>query len=508
VKKIIESVGLGLLLFIVYCLYSFTPAGIAMIPPAFAQSYTESCPIGMTPVASLNFIINDGTLVQFGCLDSSYGAIALANTLYVASPIAATDQQKQVSSALYFLSSGNLSTIHFSCGTYTITSAINLTNMSGVTFEGCGSQQQVGGDYGTRLTSFVANTGDAGIEMDGSSYMTLRQFQIRSASTQSAPAVVGIIQGRNTTNTNTQFSQFNVIDTVEVYLDTIPTANSNQGTIGIYNIGAEHTTYRNMKVIADRGLNFAATNVRTITPPYHTLSGPASMSTVSLNEISCSAWTAECFGFWKSQDFTITRGHCLNNGTSVTCVTFADLNQGINIEMQVEGYTSTHAFTFNNNDNTHINIDAEIVSPATTIFVFQNSTGVQNSVWRVFQKNGTPQSLFTAGTSSFFKGGAIYATGFSGILASTLTVTGSVVSMPDVAFSSITTSSTSQYDYYGSDGFSLVGTRLWQPITFASLGTPTNGTMLYCSDCTRADPCAGSGTGALAKRLNSAWSCL
>jgi hypothetical protein len=44
-------------------------------------------------------------------------------------------------------------------------------------------------------------------------------------------------------------------------------------------------------------------------------------------------------------------------------------------------------------------------------------------------------------------------------------------------------------------------------VTFANLGTPTNGVIIYCSDCTEADPCAGSGTGALAKRINSVWVC-
>lgn len=42
---------------------------------------------------------------------------------------------------------------------------------------------------------------------------------------------------------------------------------------------------------------------------------------------------------------------------------------------------------------------------------------------------------------------------------------------------------------------------------FAALGTPTNGTLRFCSDCTIANPCAGSGTGALAKRLNGVWVC-
>ncbi len=40
--------------------------------------------------------------------------------------------------------------------------------------------------------------------------------------------------------------------------------------------------------------------------------------------------------------------------------------------------------------------------------------------------------------------------------------------------------------------------------TFANLGgiLTTNGEMIYCSDCTIANPCAGGGTGAIAKRLN------
>lgn len=42
---------------------------------------------------------------------------------------------------------------------------------------------------------------------------------------------------------------------------------------------------------------------------------------------------------------------------------------------------------------------------------------------------------------------------------------------------------------------------------FASLGTPANGVITYCNDCTVANPCAGAGTGALAKRLNGVWVC-
>lgn len=42
---------------------------------------------------------------------------------------------------------------------------------------------------------------------------------------------------------------------------------------------------------------------------------------------------------------------------------------------------------------------------------------------------------------------------------------------------------------------------------FAELGTPSNGTMYYCSDCAESNPCSGSGTGAFAERVNGAWRC-
>lgn len=45
------------------------------------------------------------------------------------------------------------------------------------------------------------------------------------------------------------------------------------------------------------------------------------------------------------------------------------------------------------------------------------------------------------------------------------------------------------------------------PVAFANLGTPANGTERYCSNCTFANPCASGGTGAIAKRLNGAWRC-
>ena len=44
-------------------------------------------------------------------------------------------------------------------------------------------------------------------------------------------------------------------------------------------------------------------------------------------------------------------------------------------------------------------------------------------------------------------------------------------------------------------------------VTFGNLGTPVDGTVIYCSSCSFANPCADGGTGAIAKRLNGAWRC-
>src|SRR5262245_3722031 len=41
----------------------------------------------------------------------------------------------------------------------------------------------------------------------------------------------------------------------------------------------------------------------------------------------------------------------------------------------------------------------------------------------------------------------------------------------------------------------------------ANLGSAPNGTITYCPDCMITYPCAGGGTGALAKRLNGVWVC-
>jgi len=56
-------------------------------------------------------------------------------------------------------------------------------------------------------------------------------------------------------------------------------------------------------------------------------------------------------------------------------------------------------------------------------------------------------------------------------------------------------------------GFVHIGLADFTGVTFAALGLPPNGSFVYCTDCTIADPCAAAGSGAFAKRLNGVWVC-
>lgn len=93
----------------------------------------------------------------------------------------------------------------------------------------------------------------------------------------------------------------------------------------------------------------------------------------------------------------------------------------------------------------------------------------------------------------------------------TLTVNSAILASPsDLIFTGAGTTTISgtanPITYAAWTGATGLGPRLSATL-FAALGSFTNGTLLYCSDCTIASPCAGSGTGALAKRLNGVWVC-
>jgi hypothetical protein len=81
------------------------------------------------------------------------------------------------------------------------------------------------------------------------------------------------------------------------------------------------------------------------------------------------------------------------------------------------------------------------------------------------------------------------------------------VTTPISIYNNATNASIEILDPVGYTGTPVVGTiRNFNPgVTFANLGTPSDGSIVYCLDGTVANPVTGGGTGCIAKRLNSAW---
>jgi hypothetical protein len=75
-------------------------------------------------------------------------------------------------------------------------------------------------------------------------------------------------------------------------------------------------------------------------------------------------------------------------------------------------------------------------------------------------------------------------------------------------FNSYTTAGSANIGPTGVSGASVTTNQFTLiPTAFANLGRSIDGTFYFCNDCTVANPCAGGGTGALAKRLNGVWVC-
>jgi len=99
---------------------------------------------------------------------------------------------------------------------------------------------------------------------------------------------------------------------------------------------------------------------------------------------------------------------------------------------------------------------------------------------------------------------AVLAGNASGV-AGTVTIRGAAGEGPSSGFGHITGKLGLTQD--GGSGQNVSVLQTTTALTFATLGTPANGTLAFCPDCTIANPCAGGGTGAFAKRLNGIWVC-
>lgn len=145
------------------------------------------------------------------------------------------------------------------------------------------------------------------------------------------------------------------------------------------------------------------------------------------------------------------------------------------------------------------------VSTGTISNAFAFRAGIQN-----LNASGTitnAYSFYANDSASYgFNSGTI--TNQYGLYVANPANSGTLTNNYGIYIASQTSGGTLNYALYSAGGTNYFAGNIQSGgTTQASLGTPANGTFIYCSDCTIANPCAGGGTGALAKRLNGVWVC-
>lgn len=136
-----------------------------------------------------------------------------------------------------------------------------------------------------------------------------------------------------------------------------------------------------------------------------------------------------------------------------------------------------------------------------------NGNGAFRSISTTGWADGVTSQFTQIGTSA----GNIPITGLNGSVMNRLAFS-AVNTQISGASSASTPAPTDQYEIVNASGVKTVGITSvgafkQTGVVFGSLPTPVNGMTIYCSDCTITATCAGSGTGAIAKRLNSVWVC-
>lgn len=451
--------------------------------------------------------------------------------------------------------------VHLPFGWYQGNSTINLTanSASGFGISSAVNPLILDGD-GKGKTFIVGNTGGIVIDGTGRGALTLRDFTIVQGS--SNKSTTGIYLARATA-TQSQFSQNNVIENVYCDLGTIPAANSSHGTVCGYDFAAEGAHWINDEFNGDNPLVLTADNTFSITSPNQTVLTSINLMTQSI--VRGGFYTAE--GITAGQSILI-QGFADN--TRIENVTTEYIGTTVIPAIRITPQVATPSTPIRNLAIVNLQAEApagqasQIVNTATlgspiftgnfaniaaSVFLLNTGNGeLINPEVNLFPGNGGVSSPLIADNgiaSGGIIGGHVFlaltqtiaftnsASGcavdifssyntpsiicnnvvgqFCGILTTPSSITSNACSPGGQTFGSNTGYT---FNLQGAPVFSIGSTasQISKPfqlnsVAFASLGTPANGTINYCSDCTVAATCAAAGTGALAKRINSVWVC-
>ena len=177
--------------------------------------------------------------------------------------------------ALQCALNSHATTVFLPAGRYRVTTPLDLTHR----IHGLHVKGESMGETGSIL---VGETGGVVLDATGSLYLHLHDFAI--AAGPKTPSTVGILFDRSTKVT---IVGFHCLDRVRVNLPSIPQSNGGNGTVGIYNRGAEVSSASRIDVTADNPLVFTASNVFDIRSSYtESIRGIQSMTDVSVDGTS------------------------------------------------------------------------------------------------------------------------------------------------------------------------------------------------------------------------------
>jgi hypothetical protein len=506
-----------------------TPLGVGfLVPSAFAQGFGINLCTGpfVAPVYAINLRNSVDQVFQWGCFDASAN-LMIAGTVHVAvQGDGVSDDYAVLQNAINGAIYTNNPRVSIPCGKVLIKTALNLTNIQGLEIKGCSPMFGGFGENGitnTNVTELRGNTGTVVLDITGSSQIRIKDIEIRVANTYATPSKIGILMARDDggagggSSNPFCFSQFNILENVFIWMDS-SAAVTTRGRVALYNVGAEHFTIHGGLFRGDSGAYFSNSNQLAFTGPYQTIQTgcPSSMTDVKvLGGTSFAAAGANSgleLGGTQLINFEFDNIHILNVGTATYAMSFNTSSSGA-IRIQVSGQFEGFPSCMNSNGDLHDStFNIVCISPTSNLVGINANVTHQNNWFHFVQVGGAAQNLFSSGSSSTIQGGVIFA-GSSlgmadpGINSPNITLTNALV-FDLGATSNPTLAAGSDYTLMNGNGTQFTKGLSSGAVTFANLGTPANGFIKYCSDCTIANPCAGSGTGAIAKRLNGAWSCL
>ncbi len=230
----------------------------AVLPGGSSKAQTTTAPIKANPGTGTRLWVDDLITKNTPFVDARQFGVVPSTTV---------DQSAAINKAIAYAVANGYSRILLPSGQFLLNRAINLTNFNNAQLIGAGSALGYDDTWGTSQTRLICNTGTVCIDTNGSSNQLLENFTLGQASTN--PSTIGILQGRNSTNEQTKFSQFNKLLRITIHFWLVNgTANGGRGTIGVYNVGAEITTYELTYVRCGEPFLLADTNILHVSSPY------------------------------------------------------------------------------------------------------------------------------------------------------------------------------------------------------------------------------------------------